>query len=70
MNTQFAVLILDANNTERFYTGRAGRFFLSPNESEAFAYSTFDGAARKATVLNKMMNGSGFRFIATPTLKA
>lgn len=62
----FAVLILDANNTERFYTGRAGRFYLSADHRAAFLYETFEGANRKAGVLNKMCDGLGYRFIATP----
>lgn len=36
------------NGTAWFYTGRAGDAYLSPDFSEAWKYSTLEGAQRKA----------------------
>lgn len=63
----YAVNLTDSNNVRRFYTGRAGRYFLSPNAADAFLYETQEGAMNRARILNQMMGGVEFRFSVLAT---
>jgi hypothetical protein len=56
----FIVRLIDANGIHRFYTGRAGCYFLSANRADAFTYSTMQGARHRADIFN--------RTIGTPTV--
>jgi hypothetical protein len=54
------VVTRDDENRERFYTGRAGRDYLSPDLRDAFAYVTDEGAERKAATFNDMLDPMRF----------
>lgn len=62
----YIVSLTGADNMPRFYTGRSGRYFLSPNKAEAFPYSQA-GAERKAALFNRQHVGLGFLFVAEPS---
>jgi hypothetical protein len=49
----------------RYYTGRAGKLWLSPERSEAFKYSEKFHAQTKAKNFNRMEPIHGFYFVAT-----
>lgn len=47
-----------------WFTGRAGAQFVSPNEAEAFAGYSLEGARRKAMQLNRATALHGICFVA------
>lgn len=50
-----------------YYTGKAGKYFVSPNPQDAFMGFSLEGARRKALQLNRTDSAGfagGFRFVA------
>lgn len=63
MRAEYVLRGVDVIGTEVFYTGKSGNGFVSDSISEAFGFSTIEGARRKASVLNRMMPAHGWRFV-------
>ena len=54
---------LDQNGSESYYTGKAGKNWISINRDDAFLYQSKEAAQRKATAFNRMTEIHGLRFI-------
>jgi hypothetical protein len=52
----------DANGETFYYTGRAGKAFVSTDINEAFAYPLVNPARNRATILNAGTAIHGIRF--------
>lgn len=52
------------NGQTVYYTGKAGRDWLTENRNEAFTGYSLDGARRKALQFNKMTDFHKIRFVA------
>lgn len=48
---EYAVRVSAAGDGKRYYTGKAGREYLSPNPDHAFRYCTLAGAEFKSQAL-------------------
>jgi hypothetical protein len=42
-------------NGNKYYTGKAGQAFVSPNARDAFEYDSLEAAQRRATNLNRWL---------------
>lgn len=63
--SMYIVRGLNQDGEEFFYTGRAGKEFVSKVRSESFGYVSQTQARARATNLNRMTEIHGYRFVAT-----
>ena len=59
----YQVIGRKADGSTVWYTGRAGQAFVSDSERDAFAFDTLRYARHRATLLNRMSELHGVRFI-------
>ena len=62
--TVYIVRGLTADGSEKFYTGRAGDAWVSPNRGESFGYVSQEIARNKALQFNRYTQLHGLRFVA------
>ena len=63
---QWVIRGLNADGSvERFYTGRAGKFWLAAGRENGFTYDSKEAAQRKAKLFNVNEPLHGFYFHAT-----
>jgi hypothetical protein len=59
----FFVVGRTAEGNTVYYTGKAGKDFISPQMCDAFEYSSIDRARHRASLLNQGTDLHGVRFI-------
>lgn len=61
---QFAIRMVDNDGLEWFYTGRAGKNWLSRDKHDAHIYETIEAARSRATKFNAYTTIHGLHSIA------
>jgi hypothetical protein len=64
MQMQYIVMGRTAEGETLYYTGKAGKEFVSASLHDAFSYYSIEGARRRATTLNQGTDMHGIRFFA------